>query len=149
MLQWAFNLKWQMIRCNGNSEQPLLQLRIQNALQNILAILIGFQYFQIYPKEGKIFLYNCFNIFNMLNETTFQLFYLLFHLLVFLIPKHFVNFLKRAVYSVKRLNVNLPKSWNQEDVIFASACSTRLLKEIMEKVRIILRDYLFFITLKM
>ena len=96
-----------------------------------------------------MFLYNCFNIFNMLNETTFQLFYLLFHLLVFLIPKHFVNFLKRAVYSVKRLNVNLPKSWNQEDVIFASACLTRLLKEIMEKVRIIPLDYLFFMTLKM
>ena len=45
----------------------------------------------------------------MLNEAIFHLFYLLFHLLVFLIPKHFFNFLERAVYSVKRLNVNLLK----------------------------------------
>ena len=46
----------------------------------------------------------------MLNDAMFQLFYLLFQLLVFLIPKDFVNFLKRAVYSVKKLNTNLPKS---------------------------------------
>ena len=46
----------------------------------------------------------------MFNEAIFQLFYLLFHLIVFLIPKHFVDFPKKAVYSVKMLNVNLPKS---------------------------------------
>ena len=44
------NGKRQMIRCNENSEQPLLQLSLQNALKNIIAILIGFQYLQIYSK---------------------------------------------------------------------------------------------------
>ena len=47
-----------MIRCNENLEQPLLQLRLKNALENIFAIVIGFQYLHIYPKKGKLFLYN-------------------------------------------------------------------------------------------
>ena len=49
----------------------------------------------------------------LIYEAIFQLLYLSLHLLVFLIPKYIVNFLKRAVYSVKRLNVNLPKSWKE------------------------------------
>ena len=35
------------MRCNENEEQLLLQLRLQNALENIFAILIGFQYSRI------------------------------------------------------------------------------------------------------
>ena len=36
----------------------MLQRRLQNALENVFAILIGFQYMHIYPKKGKLFLYN-------------------------------------------------------------------------------------------
>ena len=43
-----------MIRCNENWDQPLLQLKLQSALENIFAILIGFQYLHIYPKKRKI-----------------------------------------------------------------------------------------------
>ena len=43
-----------MIRCNENSDQSLLQPKLQNALENIFAILIGFQYLHIYPKKRKI-----------------------------------------------------------------------------------------------
>ena len=42
-----------MIRCNKNSEQPLLQLRLQNVLENIFSTQIGFQYLHIYPENGK------------------------------------------------------------------------------------------------
>ena len=47
-----------MIRFNENSEQPQLQLRLQNAFKNIIAILIGFQYLHIYPKKRNLFLFN-------------------------------------------------------------------------------------------
>ena len=39
---------FQLRMANENSEQPLLQLRSQNALKNIIAILIGFQYLHIF-----------------------------------------------------------------------------------------------------
>ena len=43
----------------------------------------------------------------MFNEVIFQPFYLLFYLLVFLIPKYFVIFFKKPVYSVKGLNFKM------------------------------------------
>ena len=47
-----------MIRYNENSEQLLLQLRLQNGHENIFAIVIDFQYLHIYAKNGKLSLYN-------------------------------------------------------------------------------------------
>ena len=52
-----------MIFCDKNSEQPLLQFILPNALKNMIAILIGFQYLHIYLNKWNLLAFNALTYF--------------------------------------------------------------------------------------